>query len=98
MLLGGALVVEAAPLPQHPCTPQLETLSTDWSAAGFETPSKPAQAIVHGQNGRVSSGPEVNYNAGQIRQAISDCQHGDVRSVRERVAHVTEWLESTAVM
>jgi hypothetical protein len=98
MLLGGALVVEAAPLPQHPCTSQLENLLTDWSAAGFETPAKPSQAIVHGQNGRISSGPEVDYNAGQIRQAVWDCQHGDTQAVRGRVAHVTGWLESTAVM
>jgi hypothetical protein len=64
----------------------------DWDAVGFETPSKPSQAIVHSWDGRVSSGPEVNYMAGQIRQAIWDCQHGDVPSVRERVAHVTERL------
>jgi hypothetical protein len=92
MLLGGALLVEAASLPRHLCTPQLEKLLEDWSAAGFETPSKPSQAIVHGRNGRVSSGPQVTYMANQIWQAIWDCQHGDVPSVRERVARVNEGL------
>ena len=92
MLLGGAALVEAALLPQHPCTSQLEKVLMGWNAAGFETPSKPSQAIVHGRNGRVSSGPEVNYMAGQIRQALWDCQHGDVLSVREHIAHLTEGL------
>lgn len=92
MLLGGPLLAEAAPLPQHPCTSQLERLLMDWDAAGFEAPAKPSQAIVHGRDERVSSGPEYNYMANQIRQAIWDCQHGDVPSVRERIAHVTEGL------
>jgi hypothetical protein len=92
VLLGEALLVEAAPLPQHPCTPQLEKLLTDWSATGFEAPSKPSQPIVHGRNGRVSSGPQVTYVTNQLRQAIWDCQHGDVPSVRERVALVTAAL------
>lgn len=92
MLVGGALLVGAATLPQHPCTPQLEKLLTDWNAAGFETPSKPSQPLVHGRNGRVSSGPEVTYMANQIWQAIWDCRDGDVPSVRERVALVDERL------
>jgi hypothetical protein len=92
MLLGGAALVEAASLPQHPCTSQLEKVLMDWNAAGFEPPAKPSQAIVHGRNGRVSSGPEVNYMSGQIRQATRDCEHGDVPSVRARVALVTAVL------
>jgi hypothetical protein len=85
-LLGRALPVEAVALPQHPCTPALEQLT------GFEMPSKPGQMIVHGQNGRVSSGPEVTYMTNQIRQAIWDCRHGNVQTVRERVALVAERL------
>jgi len=50
--------------------------------------------IVHGRNGRVSSGGEVTYMTSQIRQAIWDCQHGDVPPVRERVALVGERLQS----
>ncbi len=91
-LLGRALPVEALTLPQHPCTPQLEKLLADWDAAGFETPSKPGQMIVHGRNGRVSSGGEVTYMITQIRQAVWDCQHGNVPAVRERVALVAERL------
>jgi hypothetical protein len=89
-LLGRALPVEAVALPQHPCTPELEQLLADWDAAGFEMPSKPGQAIAHGRNGRVSSGPEVTYMTNQIRQAVWDCQHGNVPAVRERVALVAE--------
>ena len=77
-LLGRALPVEAVALPQHPCTPQLEKLLADWDAAGFEMPSKPGQMIVHGRNGRVSSGPEVTYMTSQIRQAVWKCRHGNV--------------------
>jgi hypothetical protein len=91
-LLGRALPVEAVALPQHPCTPELQKLLADWDAAGFEMPSKPSQMIVHGWNGRVSSGGEVIYMTNQIRQAIWDCHHGNVQAVRERVALVTERL------
>jgi hypothetical protein len=91
-LLGRALPVEAVALPQHPCTPELEKLLADWDAAGFEMPSKPGQMIVHGRNGRVSSGGDVIYMTNQIRQAVWDCQHGNVPAVRERVALVTERL------
>jgi hypothetical protein len=92
-LLGRALPVEAVALPQHPCTPELEKLLADWDAAGFEMmPSKPGQMIVHGRNGRVSSGGEVTYMVNQIRQAVWDCQHGNVPAVRERVALVAERL------
>jgi hypothetical protein len=69
-LLGRALPAEAAVLPQHPCTPQLEKLLAAWNAAGFKMPSKPGQMIVHGRNRRVSSGPEVTYMISQIRQAV----------------------------
>ena len=91
-LLGRALPVEAVPLPQHPCTPALEQLLAEWDVAGFENPSKPGQMIVHGRNGRVSSGPEVTYMTNQIRQAAWDCRHGNVPAVRERVALVAERL------
>ena len=91
-LLGRALPVEAVALPQHPCTPALEQLLAEWDAAGFEMPSKPSQMIVYGRNGRVSSGPEVTYMINQSRQAVWDCQHGNVHAVRERVALVTERL------
>jgi hypothetical protein len=64
----------------------------DWDAAGFEMPSKPGQMIVHGRNGRVSSGVEVIYMTNQIRQAVLDCHHGNVPAVRERVALVAERL------
>jgi hypothetical protein len=50
------------------------------------------QMIVHGRNGRVSSGPEVIYMTNQIRQAVWDCRHGNVQAVRERVALVTDRL------
>ena len=91
-LLGRALPVEAAALPQHPCTPALEQLLADWDAAGFENPSKPDQMIVHGRNGLVSSGPEVTYMTDEIRQTVWDCRHGNVAAVRERAALVTERL------
>src|ERR1700724_3019720 len=68
-LLGRALPVEAVALPQHPCTPALEQLLAEWDAAGLEMQPKPGQMIVHGRNGRVSSGPEATYMTNQIRQA-----------------------------
>jgi hypothetical protein len=91
-LLGRALPVEAVALPQHPCTPELVKLLAEWDAAGFEAPAKPSQMIVHGRNGRVSSGPEVTIMSNQIRQAVWDCQHGNVPAVQEQVALVAERL------
>src|SRR5882757_1953119 len=91
MLLGRTAPAEAA-LPVHPCTAELNQLLQAWNEAGFEMPSKPGQAIVRGRNGRVSSGPEVAYMASQIRQALLDCQHGDVAAVEQRVALVSDKL------
>jgi hypothetical protein len=90
-LLGQVMPAEAA-LPIHPCTAELKQLLQDWNEAGFDAPSKPGQAIVHGRNGRVSSGAEVTLMVSQIRQAIADCQHGDVVAVQQQVALVSEKL------
>ncbi len=92
LLAGQVASAASAALPQHACTPELEELLADWQAAGFETPSKPSQAIVHGRDGRIAAGPEVTAMASQIRQAIADCQRGDVEAVRQRVAFVTDRL------
>lgn len=91
VLFGQARPAEAA-LPTHPCTPELQQLLQAWNEAGFQAPNKPTQPIVYGRNGRVSSGPEVTYMIHQIRQAIRDCEHGDVASVQQRVAQVNEGL------
>ena len=90
-LLGRALPAEAA-LPVHPCTAELNQLLQEWSEAGFDVPSKPGQAIVHGRNGRTTSGAEVTSMAGQIRQAVWDCQHGNVAAVQQRVALMSDKL------
>jgi len=98
--LGMALILsqprpaEAAPLPQHPCTADLDHLLAEWSDAGFDTPSKPGQAIVDGRDGRVSSGPEVTAMADRILQAIADCRHGDVAAVEQIVSSVSKKLRA----
>jgi hypothetical protein len=91
MLLGRVAPAEAA-LPVHPCTAELNQLLAEWNEAGFAMPSKPGQAIVRGRNGRVASGGEVAYMAGQIRQAVWDCQDGNVAAVQQRVALVSDRL------
>jgi hypothetical protein len=91
MLLGRTAPAEAA-LPVHPCTAELNQLLQAWNEAGFAMPSKPGQAIVRGRNGRVASGGEVIYMASQIRQAVWDCQHGNVAAVQQRVALVSDKL------
>lgn len=91
LLLGRASAAESA-LPVHPCTPELQRLLQEWNEAGYQVPNKPTAPIVYGRHGRVSSGPEVTYMASQIRQAIRDCQHGDVAAVQQRVALVSEKL------
>lgn len=94
---GGASAAEAG-LPIHPCTPELQRLLQEWNDAGlpdvegFQMPSKPGQAMIHGRNGRVITAAAVGYMASQIRQALIDCQHGDVAAVRQQVALVSERL------
>jgi hypothetical protein len=91
MIFGQASAAESA-LPVHPCTPELHRLLQEWNEAGYQVPNKPTAPIVYGRNGRVSSGPEVTYMVSQIRQAIIDCQHGDVAAVQQHVALVSEKL------
>jgi hypothetical protein len=91
VMLGLALPAIAA-LPAHPCIGELNRLIGEWNAAGFQ-PSKPGQQLVRGRNGQVSSGPEVTRMVSEIRQAIQDCQHGDVQAVQQRVARLTEQLQ-----
>jgi DNA polymerase/3'-5' exonuclease PolX len=88
-LLGRALPVGAEELEQV-CTIELEKLSSEWRAAGFEMPSKPNQMIVYSRDGRVRSSSEVIYMVKHIRQAAADCQNGNVQAVRGLVALVTE--------
>jgi hypothetical protein len=88
-LLGRALPAGAEELEQL-CTAELQKLSSEWSAAGFEMPSKPNQMIVYSRDGRARSSSEVIYMVKHIREAVSDCQRGNVQAVRGLVALVTE--------
>jgi hypothetical protein len=80
--LFGRMVPAEAAAPVYSCTAELNPVLQEWNQAGFDMPSKPGQEIVQGRNGRVSSGAEVIKMAGQVRDAIQECEHGDAAAVQ----------------
>ena len=76
----------ATGLPSHPCTPGLKRVISEWEAAAFEPPTKPAQALVYGRGGRSITGAQYHYVVAQIEQATQDCLSGNVPAVRAHVA------------
>ena len=51
--------------------------------------------IMEDIGSNITGATEVTYMTNQIRQAVWDCQHGNVQAVRERVALVAEWLHQS---
>jgi hypothetical protein len=78
--------VLAAPI--HPCRADLDRLSAQVQAIGFQEVLKPGQAHVLGAGGHDHTGGTINYIQAQIRQAYVDCDAGRVQIVRERIAVV----------
>jgi len=50
----------------------LSALLQDWDRAGFEAPTKPAQARIYGRNGYVASGGEYHAMVSLLQAAIRD--------------------------
>jgi len=75
------------------CQGALTSLVNEWNAISFEAPSKPAQAIVAGKDGHVTTGGQFNYMTGLIRQAHQECDRGDAASAMEHIAVVRERLD-----
>ncbi len=88
----GVAAAASAASPELSCTVAMKSLSDDWDAAGFATPSKPGQMRVLGHNGREATGAQVNYMAGQMRLAAKDCSSGDNASALKRIAAVRNKL------
>jgi hypothetical protein len=60
-----------------------DAVASDWRAAGFASPAKPAQARVLGHAGYEVSGPQYQQMMGAIRAA---CQAGDQATAVQQAA------------
>jgi hypothetical protein len=75
-------------------TESLSALLTQWNQAGFNTPTKPAQDRVDGQNGYVTSGPGYDSMVSHIRAATNDARLGRDCAEATNVADASEQLAS----
>jgi hypothetical protein len=82
----------AQPEPAGSCRGALIALVAEWNQIAFTQPSKPAQAIVAGREGYVTTGADFNFMAGQIRSAHLACDRGDEASAMQNIATVQELL------
>jgi hypothetical protein len=78
------------------CEAALGALAAEWRAIAFEPPSKPAQAIVTGQNGYVTTGGQYNSMTSHIRAAHVACQQGDGADAMRHIAAVRETIDGAA--
>jgi hypothetical protein len=74
------------------CQVALTSLVNEWNAISFAPPSKPAQTIVAGRNGYVTSGGQFNSMTELMRQARAECDRGDTASAMQDIAAVQDIL------
>jgi hypothetical protein len=74
------------------CQGALSSLVNEWNAIAFEPPSKPAQSLVAGKDGHVTSGGQFAYMVGLMRQARAECDRGDAPAALEHIAVVRDSL------
>lgn len=80
------------------CQQALNALQSEWQAIGYPMPTKPAQAQVVAQDGRVATAGQVNYLRGQIQLAAKECEDGNTASALRRVAAVRSRLATPTTM
>src|SRR5579859_1041512 len=79
--------------PLGPCQTALGALAAQWQAISFEPPSKPAQMIVAGRNGYVTTGGQYNVMTSHIRAAHLACERGDGEAAMQHISAVHEILD-----
>jgi hypothetical protein len=82
----------AAPDSEPACKAALGSVTEEWRAIGFSTPSKPAQNVVAGRFGRETSGVQLNGMQVELRRARGDCSAGRNEAALRGVATVRELL------
>jgi hypothetical protein len=67
----------AAPPGSEPaCEAALGSVTQEWRAINFSTPSKPAQSVVAGRFGHETSGARLSGMQEALRRARDDCNAG----------------------
>ena len=82
-----ASATEAASVPGSSVAP-LNALIRDWDQAGFSAPSKPAQALVYGRAGYVTSGGEYHAMISLLQSSIRDSAEGRDQDALAKIARV----------
>jgi hypothetical protein len=82
----------AQPAPTGSCQGALSALAAEWNEIAFTQPSKPAQALVVGREGYVTTGADFNFMTGQMRSAHMACVRGDEASAMQNIAAVRDIL------
>ena len=70
----------------------LSALLQDWDRAGFEAPTKPAQARIYGRNGYVTSGGEYHAMVSLLQSAIRDSHKGRDEAALGKITRVKALL------
>ncbi len=88
----GQFTVARPALADSSCQVALASLVNEWNAISFAPPSKPAQTIVVGRNGYVTSGGQFNSMTELMRQARAECNRGDTTSAMHDITAVQDLL------
>lgn len=91
VLAGQALPASAA---DASCQPALDSVVSEWQAAAYPMPQKPAQAYVIGRDGHQSTGAQVTYMRTQLRLATQECNGGNSASALQRIATIHRLLNN----
>jgi hypothetical protein len=71
----------------------LSDLKQDWDRASFIAPTKPAQSIVNGRDGRTTSGAAYNEIVALMRGAELDAQQGRDQPALAKIAQAKQLLD-----
>ena len=85
---GIALATPVLAAPAHTYRADLDRLTAEFNAIGFQDIVKPGQAHVRGQAGHDHTAGQIAYMQQQIRFAYRDCAIGNDDAVRTRIAAV----------
>ena len=74
----------------------LDALLAEWNQAAFTPPVKPAQYLVYGRNGYVTSGPGYGVMVSSIRAAVIAVHEGRDTEAKANIDRARSLLASTA--
>jgi hypothetical protein len=95
VLLAAGLAQPASAQPAAPagsCQAALGAIVDAWRGIAFNPPSKPAQAIVYGLGGHVTTGGQYNAMVFHLRAARASCDRGDAEAALQHISAVRDLL------